>query len=212
MKTYQFRFNNSSKSSSILSWFFTALISLTLTITIFLIHSEPYFPSWLSLISFPLMLISLNRLFKVASKRLSTEIITLDENGFTSACFGSVLYTDITSIKIPVRDISVLGGKKYDFYKTAEVDPPYLAISITTDKGKIFSWVLNEWGGLYNSKDDFYFCFEFLKALTNRIFQHFHTDEPHESYLKILDENGCWDRNSRIYSKISTFPDSGLGY
>ncbi|MGE8430553.1 MAG: hypothetical protein ACN6O7_21945 [Sphingobacterium sp.] len=195
MKTYQFRFNNSTKTSSILFWFFTALLSITLSITIFLIHSEPYFPIWLLLISFPLMLISINRLFKVASKRVSTEMITLDKDRFTSACFGSVLFSDITSIQIPASEISLLAGENYDYYKQTEVDPPYLVISITTDNGKILSWVLNEWGGLYNSTEDFSICFEFLTALTDQLFQQFHADESPKIYLKILDENGSWVRN-----------------
>ena len=194
MKTYQFRFNNSTKTSSILLWFFTALASITLTITILLIHSETHSPIWLLLISFPLMLISIKRLFKAASKRLSTEIITLDRDRFTSAYFGSVLFSDINAIKIPAREISLLGGEKYEYYKKTEADTPNLVISITTSNDKIFSWVLNEFGGLYNSKEDFSVCFEFLAALTNQLFQNFHADESPKRYLKILDENGYWKK------------------
>ncbi len=141
------------------------------------------------------MLLSLNRLFKAASKKLSTEIITLDKDGFTSACFGSVLFSDITSIQIPAREISLLAGENYDYYKKTEVDPPHLIISITTENGKILSWVLNEWGGLYNSKEDFYTCFEFLTALTNQLFRQFYSDDSSKSYLQILDETGYWERN-----------------
>jgi len=142
------------------------------------------------------MFISINRLFKTASKRLSPEIITLDKDRFTSACFGSALFSDITAIKIPAREISLLGGPKYEYYKKTEANTPNLVISITTNNGKIFSWVLNEFGGLYNSKQDFYVCFEFLTALTGQLFQYFHADEPPKKYLKILDDNGCWKRNN----------------
>lgn len=86
MKTYQFRFNNGTKTSAILIW--------------------------LLIFSFFFMLISISMLFKVASKRRSGEIITLDKDGFTSTCFGSVLFSDITAIKIPAREISLLGGEK----------------------------------------------------------------------------------------------------
>lgn len=80
--------------------------------------------------------------------------------------------------------------------KKTEANTPNLVISITTNNGKIFSWVLNEFGGLYNSKEDFYVCFEFLTALTDQLFQYFHADEPPKKYLKILDDNGCWKRNN----------------
>jgi len=195
MKTYQFRFNNRNKTSAILLWFFTALVSITLSITILVTRSEPYFPSWLFLISFPFVLISLNMLFKASSKRLSTEIIRFDKNGLTSACFGPVLFSDISAIKIPAREISLLGGEKYDYYKKTELYTPNLVISITTANSKVVCWVLNEWGGVYNSKEDFNVCFEFLTALTDQMYQYFHADEPPKSYLKILDENGNWQRN-----------------
>ena len=117
-------------------------------------------------------------LFKASSKRLSTEIIRFDKDGFTSACFGSVLFSDIIAIKVPAREISLLGGEKYDYYKKTESYTPNLVISITTANSNVFCWVLNEWGGVYNSKEDFNVCFEFLTALTDQMFQYLHADEP----------------------------------
>jgi hypothetical protein len=67
-------------------------------------------------------------------------------------------------------------------------------MSITTGNGKEFCWVLNEWGGLYNSKEDFSVFFEFLTALTDQLFQNYHGGKSPTSYLKILDKNGIWER------------------
>jgi hypothetical protein len=195
MKTYQFCFNNNNKTLAILFWFFTTLLTITLTTTIVVIPSEAYFPSWLLLLSFPLMLISIYRLYKVASKRKSIEIITLNKEGFTSSCFGSVLFSDIRAIKIPAREISLLGGVNYDYYKRTEADTPHLVISITTYDGKILHWVLEEWGGFYNSKADFLVFFEFLTALTDQLYQLYYDNKPTCNYLKILDENGSWEKD-----------------
>jgi len=163
MNTYRFRFNNSNKTSAILIWFFTTLLTITLTTSILLIPSEPCFPVWLLLITIPLMLIAIHRLYKVVSGRQSIEIITLSKEGFTSSCFGSVLFSNISSVKIPAREISLLGGEKYDYYKRTELNTLNLVISITTDDGKLLRWVLGEWGGLYNSKEDFRFYSNFLR-------------------------------------------------
>lgn len=198
MKTYQFRFNNSSKTSAILIWFFSTLLMITLTFSTLLIPSEPYFPTWLLLIFLPLMLIVIYKLFRTASERQSTDSVTLNKEGFTSACFGSVLFSNISAINIPVRSISLLGGKKYDYYKQTEVDTPNLVISITTDDSKIFHWVLGEWGSFYNSKEDFLVFFDFLTALTDQLYQYYHANEPTNSYLKILDENGVWERSRKL--------------
>ncbi|MGE8526088.1 hypothetical protein [Chryseobacterium rhizosphaerae] len=197
MKTYQFRFNNSSKTLTILIWFFTTLVTITLTGTVLVIPSGSYFPTWLLLISLPLMLMAIYKLFKVASKRQSVEVITLSELGFTSSCFGAVLFSDISSIKIPAREISLLGGHKYDYYKQSEANIPNPVVSVTLDNGHILRWVLGEWGGLYNSKEDFSVFFAFLTALTDQLYQLYHSDEPPNSYLQILDENGSWEKKNQ---------------
>lgn len=127
----------------------------------------------------------------MASERQSTEIVSLSKEGFTSSCFGSVLFSEIYSIRVPVKEIGLLGGLQYDYYKKTEADIPYLEFSITTQDGKILNWILNEWGGLYNSKEDFLIFFDFLKALTDQLY---HASEPYNSYLKILDEKGCWEK------------------
>ncbi|REC75442.1 hypothetical protein DRF57_10495 [Chryseobacterium rhizosphaerae] len=137
------------------------------------------------------------KLFKVASKRQSVEVITLSELGFTSSCFGAVLFSDISSIKIPAREISLLGGHKYDYYKQSEVNIPNPVVSIMLDNGHILRWVLGEWGGLYNSKEDFSVFFAFLTALTDQLYQLYHSDEPPNSYLQILDENGSWEKKNQ---------------
>ncbi|MGE8293440.1 MAG: hypothetical protein ACN6ON_17240, partial [Sphingobacterium sp.] len=173
MRTYQFRFNNGNKTSSILIWFFTALLTITLTCTILVIPSVVYFPSWLLLISFPLLSLSIYKFFKATSERQSTDLITLNKEGFTSSCFGKVFYSNISAINIPVRSISLLGGKDYEYYKQTDLNIPHLVISITTDDGKIFRWVLGEWGSLYNSKEDFLVFFEFLTALTDQLYQYY---------------------------------------
>ncbi|MNG82399.1 hypothetical protein D3C87_327150 [compost metagenome] len=198
MKTYRFRFNNSRKTSAILIWFITTLLMITLTCIILLIPSEPYFPTWLLLIFLPLTLIAIYKLFRTASERQSTDSVTLNKDGFNSACFGSVLFSNISAINIPVRSISLLGGEKYDHYKQTEVDTPNLVISITTDDSKIFRWVLGEWGSFYNSKEDFSVFFDFLTALTDQLYQYYHANEPTNSYLKIIDENGFWERSGKL--------------
>lgn len=195
MKTYQFRFNNNKKTVAILLWFFSTLLTITLTTTILVVPVEDYFPNWLLLFTFPLMLLSIYKLYKVASRRQSIEIITINKEGFTSSCFGSVLFSEITSIKIPAREISLLGGVNYDYYKRTEADIPHLVTSITANDGKTFCWVLDEWGGLYNSKEDFSVFFDFLTALTDQIYQLYHDNETVSTYLKILDENGSWEKS-----------------
>lgn len=195
MDTYRFRFNNSKKTSTILFWFFTMLLTITLTIIVLLLYPHPLFPTWLLLISIPLMLVAIYRLFMVASKRQSTEIISLSKEGFTSSCFGAVLFSEIHSVRIPAREIALLGGKQYDYYKQTDADFPNLVCSITVGNGKTLNWVLNEWGGLYNSKEDFLIFFNFLTALTNQLYQLYHANEPYNSYLKILDEKGSWEIN-----------------
>jgi len=131
------------------------------------------------------------RLFKVASGMQSTEIVSLSKEGFTSSCFGSVLFSEIHSIRVPVREIGLLGGTQLDYYKKTDTDFPNLEFSITTRDGKILNWILNEWGGLYNSKEDFLIFFDFLKELTDQLY---HASEPYNSYLKILDEKGSWEK------------------
>lgn len=193
MDTYRFRFNNSKKTATILLWFFTALLTISLTALVLVIHSDPLFPIWLLLISFPLMLLAIYKLFKVASERQSVETISLGKDGFTSSCFGSVLFSEISSIQVPAREISLLGGRPYDYYKQTDVDVPHLLFSITIGNCKTLSWILNEWGGLYNSKEDFSVFFNFLTALTNQLYQIHYSNEANGSYLKILDEKGFWE-------------------
>ncbi|MGY0035135.1 hypothetical protein [Pedobacter sp. NJ-S-72] len=140
------------------------------------------------------MLVSIYRLFKVFFERQSTDIVSLSEKGFTSICFGSALFSEIRSIQIPVREIALLGGLQYDFYKQTDVDTPNLLFSITIGDGKTLNWVLNEWGGLYNSKEDFSIFFNFLTELTDQLYQLYHANEPYDSYLKILNEKGSWEK------------------
>ncbi|MNJ91509.1 hypothetical protein D3C87_91610 [compost metagenome] len=194
MNTYRFSFNNSKKTSTILFWFFTTLLTIPLTAAILLARSHPPFPAWLLLISLPLMLVAIYRLFKVVSERQSTEIVSLSKEGFTSLNFGSALFSEIHTIRIPVREIGLLGGTPFDYYKKTDADFPYLEFSITTQDGKMLKWILNEWGGLYNSKEDFSIFFNFLTALTDRLYQLYHVKEPYNSYLKILDEKGSWEK------------------
>ncbi|KRT16254.1 hypothetical protein ASU31_08740 [Pedobacter ginsenosidimutans] len=194
MNTYHFHFNNGQKSSTILFWFFTTLLTIVLTITVLLVHPDPLFPTWLLLISLPLMFMAIYKLFKVASERRSGEIVSLNKEGFTSSCFGSVLFSEIHSIQVPVRQIGLLGGLQRDYYKNTDVDTPYLEFSITTQDGKMLNWILNEWGGIYNSEEEFSIFFNFLTALTNQLYQLYHTNEPYNSYLKILGEKGSWEK------------------
>ncbi|BAP32642.1 putative FeS-containing Cyanobacterial-specific oxidoreductase [Chryseobacterium sp. StRB126] len=195
MKTYQFHFNNNKKTAAILLWFFSTLLTITLTTTILVVPVEDYFPNWLLLFTFPLMLLSIYKLYKVASRRQSIEIITVNKEGFTSSCFGAVLFSEITSIKIPAREISLLGGVNYDYYKRTEADIPHLVTSITANDGKTLCWVLDEWGGLYNSKEDFSVFFDFLTALTDQMYPLYHDNETASTYLKILDETGSWEKS-----------------
>lgn len=194
MKTYQFSYNNSNKTSTILIWFFTTMLALTLTGAILIMPKGQYFPRWSLLISIPLMVLAIYKLFKAASQRQSTEIITITKDGFISSSFGSVLFSDISYIKISVHEISLLGGKKYDYYKQSEADMPHPAFSITTENGKMLYWVLGEWGSLYNSEKDFSVFFDFLTTLTDHLYQYYHAGEPTNSYLKILDKNGFWKK------------------
>lgn len=198
MKTFQFRFNNSKNASSILIWFFTTLLTITITGTILVIPSVPYLPTWLLLICIPLLFFAIYKLFKTNNLRQSTDIITLYKEGFTSSCFGSVLFSNISAINIPAKSISLLGGKNYEYYKQTDADTPHLVISITTDEGKIFRWVLGEWGSFYNSKEDFSVFFDFLTELTDQLCQYYHVSGPTKSYLRILDEDGSWKKSKKI--------------
>ena len=194
MNTYRFSFNNSKKSPAILFWFFATLLTVSLTAVILLVHADPLFPAWLLLISLPLMLLSIYKLFKGAFERKSTDIVSLTKEGFTSSCFGSALFSEVRSIQIPARDIAWLGGKDYDYYKQTEASFPNLVFSISIGDGRTLNWVLTEWDGLYNSKEDFSIFFNFLTALTDQLYQLYHVNESDNSYLKILDENGCWEK------------------
>ncbi|NQX42994.1 hypothetical protein SAMN05421820_11443 [Pedobacter steynii] len=198
MNTYRFHFNNSKKTSTILFWFFTTLVTIPLTATGFLTSSHPLFPAWLLLILLPLMLVAIYRLFKAASERKSTEIVSLSKEGFTSSCFSSVLFSEIRSMRIPVREIGLLGGTQRDYYKKTDADSPNLEFSITTLDGKTLNYILNEWGGLYNSEEDFSIFFNFLTALTDQLYQLYHANEPYNSYLKILDEKGSWEKTQPV--------------
>lgn len=194
MNTYRFHFNNGKKDSTILFWFFTTLLTIALTATVLLLHPDPLFPAWLLLILLPLMFMGIYRLVKVASKRRSGEIVSLSKEGFTSSCFGSVLFSEIHSIQVPVKQIGLLGGRQEDFYKNTDVDTPYLEFSITTQDGKRLNWILNEWGGIYNSEEEFSIFYNFLTTLTNQLYQLYHANEPYNSYLKILGEKGSWEK------------------
>lgn len=196
MDTYRFRFNNNKKTSTILFWFFATLLTVTLTGVVLVAHSDPLFPAWLLLISFPLMLMAIYKLFKAASERQSIEIVSLSKEGFTSSCFGSALFSEIRAIQIPAREIALLEAKLYDYYKKTDVDLPNLVFSITIRDGKTLNWVLGEWGSLYNSKEDFSIFFNFFTALTDQLYQLYHANEPYKRYLKILDENGFWEKRS----------------
>ncbi|SHE40497.1 hypothetical protein [Pedobacter caeni] len=195
MNTYRFRFNNGQKNSTVLFWFFTTLFTIPLTFSTIILQEDPkpLFPVWLLLIFVPLMLVAIYKLFKTASERKSTETISVSKEGFTSSCFGSVLFSEIRSIKVPVREMGVFGGRQLDYYKKTDVDMPYLEFSISTRDGKKLSWILNEWGGLYNSKEEFSIFFDFLTALTDQLHQLYQANEPYNSHLKILDEKGSWD-------------------
>ena len=194
MNTYRFRFNNNKKTSAILFWFFATLLAVSLTAIVLVVHSDPLFPAWLLLISLPLMLMAIYRLFNVASKRQSTEVVSLSKEGFVSSCFGSTLFSEIRSIQVPAKEIALLGGKQYDYYKQTDADYPHLVFTITLGNGKTLNWILCEWGGFYNSKEDFSIFFNFLTTLTDQLYQLYHANEPYNSYLKILDEKGSWEK------------------
>ncbi|MFA4868000.1 MAG: hypothetical protein WC623_07375 [Pedobacter sp.] len=199
MNTYYFGFNNGKKDGTILVWFFTTLLSITLTATILLTYADALFPTWLLLISFPLLLVAIYRLFKAGTERKSREIVSISKGGFISSSFGSVLFSEIQSIAVPVREIGLLGGLQLDNYKKTEADIPYLKFSISTLDGKRLNWTLNEWGGLYNTEEEFSIFFNFLTALTDQLYQLYQADEPFNCYLKILDEKGSWENLSLIH-------------
>lgn len=196
MNTYRFHFNKGKKTSAILFWLFTALLTIPLTAIVLLVPQDPILPTWLLLISLPLMLIAIYRLFKASSERKSTEIISLSKEGFTSACFGSVLFSEIHFIWVPVKEIGLLGALQRDYYKKTDANMPYLEFSITTRNGKTLNWILNEWGGLYNSEEEFSIFFNFLTTLTNQLYQLYHANEPYNSYLKIINEKGYWKKRA----------------
>lgn len=194
MNTYHFHFNNGKKNATILFWFFTTLLTIALTAIVLLVPQDPLFPPWLLLILLPLMFMAIYRLFKAASKRRLGEIVSLSKEGFTSSCFGSVLFSEIHSIQVPVRQIGLLGGLQHEYYKNTDLDIPYLEFLITTQNGKMLNWRLNEWGGIYNSEEEFLIFFNFLTALADQLYQLYHANEPYNSYLKILNEKGLWEK------------------
>jgi len=192
MNTYHFHFNNGKKTLTILFWFFATLLTVSLTGATIVLLPNPLFPAWLLLISFPLMLIAIYRLFKVAANRRSSDIISLSQKGFISSCFGEVLFSEIQSIQVPVREIGLLDGLQWDYYKKTDADPPNLKFSIITRDGKVLTFIMNEWGGLYNSKEDFSVFFNFITVLADHLYQLHYPNESYKSYLKILDEEGFW--------------------
>ncbi|MDR2231140.1 hypothetical protein BAS09_08640 [Elizabethkingia ursingii] len=192
MNTYHFHFNNGKKTSTILFWFFATLFTVSLTGATIVLLPNPLFPAWLLLISFPLMLIAIYRLFKVAANRRSSDIISLSQKGFISSCFGEVLFSEIQSIQVPVREIGLLDGLQWDYYKKTDADPLNLKFSIITRDGKVLTFIMNEWGGLYNSKEDFSAFFNFITVLADHLYQLHYPNESYKSYLKILDEEGFW--------------------
>ena len=191
MNTYRFGFNNGQKTSTLLLWFFTLLITVSLNL---LFVFTPILPGWLLFISLPSMLVAIYRFGKVFGERQGTEVVSLNKEGFNSFFFGTVLYSEIRSIQVPVNEISFLGGQQYDFYKRTDVDTPTLVFSIITEGGKKLNWILNEWGGLYNSEEDFSTFFNFLTALTDQLHQLYDTNEAVNRYLKILNEEGYWEK------------------
>jgi len=44
----------------------------------------------------------------------------------------------------------------------------------------------------------FQFFFDFLTALTDQLDKYYHANEPTNSYLKILDENGFWEKSRKL--------------
>lgn len=199
MNQYHFRFNSGKKSLTITLWFFATLLTITCTL---LAVFTPIIP-WLLPISIPLMGIAIYQLIKKSRERQSTETISLNDEGFTSTCFGTILFTEICTIQVSARDISLLGGVQYEHYLRTENNFPSAEFSISTQNGKTLNWILQEWGGLYNSKEDFSAFFHFLTALTDQLYQLYHSNELHSKYLKILDEEGRWEKLSTPTSHFS---------
>lgn len=139
------------------------------------------------------MVIAIYQTIKKSCDRQSTETILLNDEGFSSSCFGPVLFTDIYAIQVSARDISLLGGVQYEYYLRIENNFPFAEFAISTRNGKTLKWILQEWGGLYNSKEDFSSFFRFLTVLTDQLYQLHHNNEPCNKYLKILDKEGHWD-------------------
>nr|WP_121272870.1 hypothetical protein [Pedobacter schmidteae] len=192
MNQYHFRFNSGKKSLPIILWFFATLLAIACNL---LAAFTPIIP-WLLALSFPLMGIAIYQLIKKSRERQSTETISLHPEGFSSTCFGSILFTEISTIRLSVRDISLLGGLPYDYYLRTENNFPITEFFISTQNGKTLNWILQEWGGLYNSKEDFSAFFHFLTALTDQLYQLYHSNQAHGKYLKILDEEGRWEKLS----------------
>ena len=199
MNTYRFRFNNGQKTSTLLFWFFSLLLTVSLNL---LFVFTPILSIWFLFISLPSMLVAVYRFAKVFRERQGTEVISSIKEGFTSACFGSVLYSKIRSIQVPVKEISFLDGQQYDFYKRTDVDTPTLVFSIITEGGKKLNWILNEGGGLYNSEEDFSTFFNFLTALTDQLHQLYDSNEAVNTYLKILNEKGYWEKKVKETNAI----------
>jgi hypothetical protein len=190
MNQFHFRFNNGKKSSTLIFWFFVAL--LTVACTLFALF-KPISP-WLLLISFPVMIIAIYQLIRKNGARQSTETISLNDEGFISSHFGPILFTEICTIQVSARDISLLGGVAYENYLRTENNFPSARFSISTQNGKTLYWILQEWGGLYNSKEDFSTFFRFLTIVTDQVYQLHHSNEPWSKYLKVLDEEGHWEK------------------
>jgi len=190
MNQYHFRFNNGKKSSTIVFWLFATLLSITFALFTVFISISP----WLSLISFPLMVLAIYQLIKKSGERQATETISLNKEGFSSSFFGAVLFAEICTIRVSAKDISLLGGVQYEYYLRSEVNFPSAAFSISTQNGKTLNWILSEWGSLYNSKEDFSAFFSFLTVLTDQLYLLHHAGEAYSKYLKILDEEGYWEK------------------
>lgn len=190
MNQYHFRFNNGQKSSTIIFWLSATLLTIACTLFAVFIPISP----WLLLTSFPLLILAIYQLIKKSNERQSVETISLNNEGFNSSCFGAVLFAEICTIRVSARDISLLGGVQYEYYVRTEVNFPFARLSISTQNGKTLNWILSEWGGPYNSKEDFSAFFSFLTVLTDQLYQLHHADEAYNKYLKILDKEGYWEK------------------
>ncbi|CAI8798436.1 hypothetical protein [Chryseobacterium sp. IT-36CA2] len=189
MNEYYFNYKSSGPDKPGVILYFTFIMSLSASLLLCVLAN-----GLLAIFSFLIAIILFINLRKRMHHKIrQKEHIITSENDFSCIRSRKIAYRNIIHIHVPVEEIGALGSDIYERYKNSDIDLPYLNFTITMSSGEKIEWILNEWGGFYNSKKDFETFFIFLVEITTKIHQLYDTGHIESRYLKILDQNGDWN-------------------